>query len=255
MRAYYAGITFKNGVPINYFEAIGFFEWLELGFNTFYAFREGETAWIYSKIIHLLHQAAGATCISVYPYQLGHENEEAIASGAFWFYRKLGFRPGRSDLLALTKKEEAKMTRKPGHRTSPATLRKLAAGHVFFDFGDESLGEWDTFSVRNIERAMLRHLAEKFGGDANKMRTTAARNLSRTLKVDQRTWSPLEQKAFTDFGMVLAMLPGLTRWPSADKQVLIETIRAKAEVDETRYLRLLQQQPRLRTWFLKLGSA
>ena len=101
LRAYYAGFTLKNGVPINYFEAIGLFEWMEVGFNTFYAFREGETAWIYSKVLHLLHQLAGITCFSVYPYQIGQDNEEAIQSGAFWFYRKLGFRPGRPDLLAL----------------------------------------------------------------------------------------------------------------------------------------------------------
>ncbi|HVO63733.1 MAG TPA: hypothetical protein VMT53_22610, partial [Terriglobales bacterium] len=43
LRAYYAGIALKNGVPINYFEAIGLFEWMEVGFNTFYAYREGET--------------------------------------------------------------------------------------------------------------------------------------------------------------------------------------------------------------------
>jgi hypothetical protein len=50
----------------------------------------------------------GTTCVSVYPYQLGHDNEEAIESGAFWFYRKLGFRPGRADLERLAEREEAK---------------------------------------------------------------------------------------------------------------------------------------------------
>ena len=118
LRAYYAGFTLKNGVPVNYFEAIGLFEWMEVGFNTFYAFREGETAWIYSKVLHLLNQLAGVTCFSVYPYQIGQDNEEAIKSGAFWFYRKLGFRPGRPDLSQLTLKEEQRMARDPKHRTS-----------------------------------------------------------------------------------------------------------------------------------------
>jgi hypothetical protein len=128
LRAYYAGFTLKNGVPVNYFEAIGLFEWIEVGFNTFYAFREGETAWIYSKILYLLHQLAGVTCFSVYPYQIGQDNEEAIQSGAFWFYRKLGFRPGRPDLLAITEREEEKIAGSSGHRTSARTLRKLAEG-------------------------------------------------------------------------------------------------------------------------------
>src|SRR5262249_13027337 len=140
-------------------------EWMEVGFNTFYAYREGETAWIYSKVLHFLHQLTGVTCISVYPYQLGHENEEAIQSGAFWFYRKLGFRPGRPDLLALAQKEERKLARDPKHRTSAGTLRKLAAGHAFYEFGDQPRGRWDTFASRNLGFAVQRHMAKNFAGD------------------------------------------------------------------------------------------
>ncbi len=128
LRAYHAGLTVKNGVPINYIEGISLFEWMEVGFNTFYAFRDGETAWIYSKVLHFLHQLTGVTCFSVYPYQLGHENEEAIKSGAFWFYRKLGFRPGCPELLAHCRKEEAKMARDPAHRTSAANPAPVGLG-------------------------------------------------------------------------------------------------------------------------------
>jgi len=91
LRAYVAGFSLKNGVPINYVEAIGLFEWMEVGFNTFYTFRDGESAWNYAQALRVLHQVLGMTCVSVYPYQIGQDNEEAIESGAFWFYRKLGF--------------------------------------------------------------------------------------------------------------------------------------------------------------------
>ena len=96
LRAYVAGLTLKNGVPINYIEAIGLCEWMEVGFNTFYTFRGGEAGWIYAQVLRSLCHMMGTTCVSVYPYQLGHDNDEAIESGAFWFYRKLGFRPGRA---------------------------------------------------------------------------------------------------------------------------------------------------------------
>ena len=95
LRAYIAGYTLKNGVPINYIEAIGLCEWIEVGFNTFYTYRQGETAWIYAQALRCLRALTGAKCISIYPYQIGQNNDEAIDSGAFWFYRKLGFRPGR----------------------------------------------------------------------------------------------------------------------------------------------------------------
>ncbi len=54
LRAYMAGLTLKNGVPINYIEAIGLFEWMEVGFNTFYTFRGGEAGWIYAQVLRCL---------------------------------------------------------------------------------------------------------------------------------------------------------------------------------------------------------
>ena len=81
LRAYLAGFTVKNGVPINYVECISLFDWTEIGFNTFPAYRDGETAWIYAQTLRLLRQLHGTNAISVYPYQIGDGNEEAIASG------------------------------------------------------------------------------------------------------------------------------------------------------------------------------
>ena len=117
LRAYQAGFTLKNGRPINYIEAISLFECMEIGFNTFYAYRDGETAWIYAQVLRALHRRLGVKCISVYPYQIGKDNEEALASGAFWFYRKLGFRPVKRELEHLAKREEAKIAAEPGYRT------------------------------------------------------------------------------------------------------------------------------------------
>jgi hypothetical protein len=253
-RAYHAGITFKNGVPINYIEGISLFEWMEVGFNTFYAFRDGETAWIYSRVLHFLHQLTGVTCVSVYPYQLGHENEEAIKSGAFWFYRKLGFRPGRPELLALTQREEAKMARDPSHRTSGSTLRKLAAHHVFYEFGDGPRGLWDTFSARNIGLAVQQRMAQKFSGDPVKMRKATTADLSGILNVDTAKWTELQETAFENFALVLSLMPGIRDWTDAEKQALVEIIRAKVSPNEAEYLRWLQRHYKLKNAILALGS-
>ncbi|MGP0019360.1 MAG: hypothetical protein ACLPHP_12375 [Candidatus Sulfotelmatobacter sp.] len=141
LRAYVAGFTVKNGVPINYIEAIGLCEWIEVGFNTFYTYRQGETAWIYAQALRCLCAFTGATTISVYPYQIGQNNDEALDSGAFWFYRKLGFRSGRRDLEQLAQKEEKKIAANPQYRTPKRTLKRLAEAHVFYEL--ESLGELD----------------------------------------------------------------------------------------------------------------
>src|SRR5215471_15107891 len=117
LRAYVAGLTLKNGVPINYIESIALCEWMEVGFNTFYTFRGGEVGWVYAQVLRCLCYLMGTTVVSVYPYQLGHENDEAIASGAFWFYRKLGFRPGKPQLQKLTEREEEKIATDHKYRT------------------------------------------------------------------------------------------------------------------------------------------
>jgi hypothetical protein len=254
LRAYYAGFALKNGVPINYFEAIGLFEWMEVGFNTFYAYREGETAWIYSQYLRLLHQISGATCISIYPYQIGQDNEEAIKSGAFWFYRKLGFRPGRRDLLQIAEREEEKMLRDPDHRTSAIALRKLASSHIFFEFGTEQSGRWDTFSTRNLGLAVQRKMAADFNGNAEKMRRATATRLAGTLHVSLNQLNARERWAFENFAVTLSLVRDLKRWTPDEKRLLVAIIRAKAGATETRYLRLLQQHTRLRDALLQAGS-
>ena len=129
LRAYQAGFTLKNGRPINYIEAISLFECMEIGFNTFYAYRDGETAWIYAQVLRALHRRLGVKCISVYPgYQIGKDDEEALASGAFWFYGNSDSAPVKRELEHLAKREEAKIAAETGYRTPLRTLRRLRGG-------------------------------------------------------------------------------------------------------------------------------
>ena len=162
LRAYVAGYTQKNGVPINYIEAIGLCEWIEVGFNTFYTYRQGETAWIYAQTLRCLRALTNAECISIYPYQIGQNNDEAIDSGAFWFYRKLGFRPGRPDLQKLCEKEEEKIAANPKYRTPPRTLKRLAEAHMFYDVS-EGKGLVSGHALRRAVSATLRNRALGIG--------------------------------------------------------------------------------------------
>ncbi len=255
LRAYHCGFTVKNGVPVNYLEGISLFEWMEVGFNTFYAYREGETAWIYSKVLKFFHQHTGVKCISVYPYQLGQDNEEAIASGAFWFYRKLGFRPGRPDLLAITEKEEKKIGTRKGYRTSARTLRKLAEGHVFFEIGNQPIGLWDTFSTRKLGIAVQHRMAEEFGGDSSRMRRGASAALAQALEAELGGWNELERNAFENFSVALSLAPEVTRWSKEDRRSALEVIRAKVAPDERDYLRLMQSHEGMKQALRRAGSA
>jgi hypothetical protein len=251
LRAYLAGFTVKNGVPINYVECISLFDWTEIGFNTFPAYRDGETAWIYAQTLRLLRQLHGTNAISVYPYQIGDGNEEAIASGAFWFYRKMGFRSMDPALEKLAQAEEKKVRANAKYRTWAATLRRLSKGHVVYELPEAQARAWDRFSMRHIGLAVQKKMAKDFDGDAEAMRRDAVSWLRQHLKM---SLSRAVQPAFADFAAVLSLMPDLPRWTAEEKGVLGEIIAAKAGRTELRYLRLLQKHPRLRAAILKLGS-
>src|ERR1700676_539645 len=259
LRAYVAGLTLKNGVPINYIEAIGLCEWMEVGFNTFYTFRGGEAGWIYAQVLRCLCHRMGTTCVSVYPYQLGHDNEEAIESGAFWFYRKLGFRPGRADLQQLAEREEQKIAAEKKYRTPARTLRRLGAWHVFYELPGSDVGAWGKFPTRNIGLRVTRLMARDFGGDAVFMREHSRRGLERILfpkssGLSTSSWTPLEKAAFENFALVLADMRRWRAWTREEKEDLVRVIRAKAKPDEMLSLHLTQRHERLRKALLGIGS-
>ncbi len=255
LRAYHAAMMFKNGVPVGYFEGLSICERMESGFNLYYTFRDGETAWLYARILHLMRQLLGVTVISIDPYQVGHENEEGIASGAFWFYRKLGFRPVKPELMKLTQREEAKLAKKSDYRTSAAVLRKLAAGHMLFELSpEESRGCWDNFEVRNVGLAVQRRMAREFGGDADTIRQEAVATVSRALGINTRRFQPAEMAAHQNLSMVLATSGTFGAWTDDQKKFVAKIIRAKAGPDESRYLKLMQKHAALRDVLLQLGG-
>ena len=221
LRAYHGGLFFKNGVPAGYVELLSLFERAEVGFNLYYTFREGESAWLYARLLRLFRQVLGVSCFSVDPYQIGLENPEAVDSGAFWFYRKLGFRPVDPKVAGLMDREERRMTQTPGYRSSKRTLEKLAEGYILFEGPSCEKGAWDNFRVRNLGLAAAR-----------------AR--------DTESSSGLAQ--------VLSLIPDLARWTAEEKTAAAKIIQAKESASEARYLRLMQRHPRLRAAFLALGS-
>ena len=238
LRAYLAGYTLKNGVPINYVEAIGLCEWIEVGFNTFYTYRQGETAWIYAQALRCLCALTAAKCISIYPYQIGQNNDEAIDSGAFWFYRKLGFRSGRPDLRKLCEREEKRIASDPKYRTPPRTLKRLAEAHMFYELRSSTGSRSDVSTEHRVradaERFVSGHAFRRAGSQAKLQPALAAegpgpwdtfstrnlglriaRRMSREFNGDAHK---LRQPSTTAVTRALHLNPA--RWTPAQKQSL-----------------------------------
>jgi hypothetical protein len=262
LRAAYSAFVVKNGVPVAYVEALALFERVEVGFNVYYTFREGESAWIYAQVLRLFAQELGSRVFSVDPYQLGFENEEAVESGAFWFYRKLGFRPTDAAIARAVLRQEDRMAAHPKRRTSATMLRRFATSSVLYEAqrtrpspgsrvpGPE--GDWDRFHVRRIGLAVNRRMAREFGGDAEKMRRIVPARVARSLRLDRSRWRGAERIAFEPWALVLDLLD-VSRWSATEKFAAVRAIRAKAGAIEALSLRLFQGHARLRRGVLRLG--
>ena len=252
---YHAVLILKNGVAAGYAESLALFERTEVGVNLFYTFRDGESAWIYARLLRFLRQYLHVSVFSVEPYQLGSHNEEGIEAGAFWFYRKLGFHPVQLQVARMVAREERKLTNRPGYRTPARTLRQLAAGHLLYEAPSAPHpGEWDNFRVPNIGLAVQRCLVRQSGGDERKLRQALVASVAHALGVKPTDLSASEHRVFSDLAMVLAMIPELSRWSKEEKTAIGQIVRAKAGTDESRYVRLLQHHRKLRDGLRTIGS-
>jgi hypothetical protein len=201
-----------------------------------------------------MRQLLGVTVVSIDPYQIGHENEEGIESGAFWFYRKLGFHPVKHELMKLTEREETRVARNSAYRTSAAMLRKLAAGHMLFDLSAAGrASEWNAFEIRNIGLAVARRMGRDYEGDSESIRRDAVEVVSRALQIDSRGWHEEELRALENLSLILASNPKLNHWTAAEKRLAARIIRAKAGANESLYLKLMQKHAAFRDVLLQLG--
>ncbi|MGH9875075.1 MAG: hypothetical protein ACRD9S_21680 [Pyrinomonadaceae bacterium] len=261
LRAYHAAMIFKNGVPVGYFEGLSICERMESGFNLYYTFRDGETAWLYAHTLHIFRRLLGVTVFTLDPYQIGYENEEGIESGAFWFYRKLGFRPTSPALMKLVLNEEKKIATRSGYRTPAITLRRLAESPMTFELknGDGLLngskpGDWDRFQVRTIGLAVQQRMAATSGGDAEKFEAAAVRELTEAIGTRADDWPRAGLSSLRDFAAALSLVGDLRKWSPAEKSALEKVIRAKAGLDESSHLKLMQKHARLRSEIIRIGS-
>jgi hypothetical protein len=252
---YHAVLILKNGVPAGYAESLALFERTEVGINLFYTFRDGESAWIYARLLRFLRQYLHISVFSVEPYQLGSHNKEGLEAGAFWFYRKLSFHPVQSQIARMVAREERKLADRPGYRTPARILRQLAAGHLLYEAPSAPhTGEWDNFRVPNFGLAVQRRLVQQFGGDERKHHQALVTSVAHSLGVKPRDLSASEHRVFSDLAMVLAMIPDLSRWSSEEKIAVRQIVRAKTGPDESRYVRLLQSHQKLRDGLRMIGS-
>ena len=255
LESVYAFLTLKNGVPIGYVLASGLFGSSEVAYNVFETYRGGEAGYIYGRVLAATRALFHADAFTVFPYQLGHDNDEALESGAWWFYQKLGFRPRDRASLALMRRELARMRARPGHRSGISVLRELATENVYYFMGpprDDVIG---SFPTGNVGLEVTRYLATRFGSDRAHAQATCAEDAATLCGVRSFSgWSRGERLWFERWSPLILALPGVAKWSRAERQALADVARAKGGSRESDYAARLDAHTRLRAALLRMAA-
>jgi hypothetical protein len=261
----YGFLTLQNGVPIGYGQIDLLGRAAALAFNTFETFRGGEAAYTFARLLATFHHHFGATSFSADPYQLGQDNDEALESGAWWFYAKLGFRPRDAAAGRLAQQEIERAQRAPAHRSSLATLRRLAAHAMYFEYaGGAALppvavtqaaglrvarwlvrqGDRDT-ALEAASRTALAHCVDSMRAAATPERTMSPVTGSAAERALFRAWSAAARAAWLRASPLLCALD-IARWSDAERRALVQLVRAKGAPSEREFVLRFAAHARLR---------
>lgn len=249
IESYFGYVAARNRVPMAYGGGWVLGDRCEIGVNIFDEYRGGESAHLFSTILRAYHQYYRVTRFFVDPYQFGAGNPEAIASGAFWFYHRLGFRPVQPAISRLADEEAGKISAYRSYRSPPATLRRLAKSNICLDVErDDGIdvapvaGEFDLAKLGTVVTGWI---GDRFGGDIRAARKWAvARAIRVTEFKNLKSLAPAEQVAFGDLAMLIGPLSEIEQWSASDRRSLGRLMQSKGGVRERDYARRVQSHPR-----------
>jgi hypothetical protein len=247
LEAVYAFLTLKNGVPIGYVLNSALFNSAEIAYNVFETFRGSEAGLVYGRVLAMVRHLFGADTFTIYPYQLGHGNEEAIRSGAWWFYQKMGFRPKHPAALRLMNRELAAMRLRSGRLSSRATLRALARHNLYYHAGPAREDVIGVLPLANVGLHMMHFFNEHYGGDRARGAAECARRAIPLLGLEgRRSWSRGQAQWWHRWAPLVMALPGIERWSTEERRALAELILAKGGPRESDFVWRFDAHARLR---------
>lgn len=245
----YGYMLFAGGVPVGYGGVSPLFRQGNTGINIFEEFRGSEAAMLFTLTLCAFHSLFGIEHFIANPYQFGDDNDEAIESGAFWFYYRLGFRPTASAIRSLAAREWKRLRADRAHRTTPRNLQRLARSDLVLSlpgcdreavFAEANLGRLaGAVSAATAKRSprtrvavadeMAAHVAERLGLTSRHLKTR------------------LERESLRRMAPMVALLgAGIQRWSRAERAMLRTVALGKCARQERPYVLALARHDRLR---------
>ena len=236
----YVGFTlFKNGLPMAYGGAWVMGERAAFGMNIFEPFRGGESGYMMCQVLRAYRQAFKVRYFEVDAHQFGLDNPDGIASGAFWFYYRHGFRPLSAPLQRLALQEKKRIDAQSGYRSPDKTLLRFTESNVALNFGGPVPPH-----LFDVTTRVTRMIASTYGGDRAAAERESVARFRQLVRLPRRL-NDDERRVLAEVALVAQALPVQD---AAGLDLLARMVRAKPR-DLWAYQGLLLaffSQPRVR---------
>lgn len=199
--SYVGFMLFKNGLAAAYGGAWVFGARADFGMNIFEPYRGGESGFMMCQVLRTYRQAFGVRHFEVDAHQFGLDNPDGIASGAFWFYHRHGFRPLDPALARLAERESRRLAETPGARSSEKTLQAFTGSSVALHFGGP-----EPVALPVLVERITALIARQFGGDRQAAEQAAVARLARRGCVLRAATPPGAQRAVAEWALLAAAL-------------------------------------------------
>ena len=215
----YVGFTlFKNGLPVAYGGAWIFGPRAAFGMNIFEPYRGGESGYIMAQVLRTYRKTFNIDYFEVDAHQFGLGNPDGIASGAYWFYYRLGFRSIDAALEALATRENTKIARQPGYRSSEKALLKFTESNVALNFGQQV-----PMHIFDITTEVTKMTAKRFGSNRLAMERESIADFMRSTEWKQAPTAD-EKRALCEWAPAAAALGVKAK---REYELLAACVRAK----------------------------
>ncbi|MBC7895837.1 MAG: hypothetical protein H7066_10500 [Cytophagaceae bacterium] len=239
LEANYGYVMFSNRVPIGYGGVTPLGNQANTGVNIFESFRGSEASFVFAQTLRVFRALFGVDRFVVNPFQFGADNEEAIASGAYWFYDRLGFRPADVATRAIADRERRRLAARQGPHSTPTVLRALARSDVILELTPTSAVP--LFRERWLAD-MGQLVAASLSGVPAAGRIGYVLDLARRQKLqltgERAPLTAGERRGAVLLSPILQLLTtGIARWNPQERVDLWDLVRAKGALRERTFVR------------------
>jgi hypothetical protein len=237
LESYIGYLVLKNNIPASYGGGWIFGERSQFGINILEAFRGGESGLIICELLRVYHQYFGATRFVVKPYQFGLHNTEALKTGAFWFYYKLGFRPEDSALKELAYKEEQAKQQNPSYKSDLPTLKKYTKSNLALTLSSTSYPDYDS---ELLSQKITTFINTHFDGNRTKAMNQCFKILKEGLAISIKDWKDEDIEYAKEVSLLFCLNPDAKNWIKKHQKNIKLFIQLKSAKTELPWVKHLQ---------------